>query len=196
MTHSSAVPATANALLLGALLVLAPGAAHAVDGGERLKLLLGAGFTSGGDNLVPGGTDEMKAGRGLQVFAGGEYWVTQPLAVQMSVGLQYDRRSANGGKMSFQRFPLELMGLYAVTNNFRLGAGAQFVFSPRVRGTGEANGLGRGFNNATGRVLEAEFLVTPRTAVKLRHVAIDFTPHDDGAKVSGRHTGLMFSYYF
>ena len=187
----------AAAALTVALTLAASTGARAADGGPPLKLLVGGGLTSGGDNLVAGSGAEMDAGRGLQVFAGGEYWVAEPFALQMSLGLQIDRRKAAGGTLRFQRFPLELMGLYAVTNNLRFGAGAQFVFGARLRGSGDASVLNQSYRHTTGRVLEGEFLINPHSAVKLRVVRENFTPAGDGGpKVKGDHVGLMFTHYF
>jgi hypothetical protein len=188
--------AAAAALAVALTLAAAP-AAQAADGGGPLKLLVGGGVTSGGDNLVEGSGVEMKAGRGLQVFAGAEYWVAEPFALQMSLGAQFDRRKAAGGTLRFQRFPLELMGLFAVTNNLRFGAGAQFVFGAKLRGSGDAGSLSQSYRHATGRVLEGEFLINPHSALKLRFVREDFTPATDGApKIKGDHVGLMFTHYF
>lgn len=188
--------AAAAALAMALTLAAAP-AAHAADGGGPLKFSLGGGITSGGDNLVAGSGAEMDAGRGLQLFAGAEHWVAEPFALQMNLGLQIDRRKAAGGTLRFQRFPLELMGLFAVTNNLRFGAGAQFVFGAKLHGSGDAGGLSQSYRHATGRVLEGEFLVTPHSAVKLRFVREDFTPASDGApKIKGDHVGLMFTHYF
>jgi hypothetical protein len=188
--------AAAAALTVALTLVAATGA-HAADGGGPLKVSLGGGLTSGGDNLVAGSGAEMDAGRGLQVFAGAEYWVAEPFALQMNLGLQIDRRKAAGGTLRFQRFPLELMGLYAVTNNLRFGAGAQFVFGAKLRGSGDASGLNQTYRHATGRVLEGELLITPHSAVKLRYVKENFTPSSDGApKIKGDHVGLMYTHYF
>lgn len=193
MTEFRSVAAAALAV---ALAWAAAPAARAADGGGPLKLSLGGGFTAGGDNLVEGSGAEMDAGRGLQVFAGGEYWVAEPFALQMNLGFQIDRRKAAGGTLRFQRFPLELMGLYAVTNNLRFGAGAQFVFGARLRGSGDASALNANYKHTTGRVLEGEFLVTPHSAVKLRFVKENFTAGDGAPKIKGDHVGLMYSHYF
>ena len=188
---------TASAALAVALTLAAVPAAHAADGGGPVKVSLGGGITAGGDNLVEGSGAEMNAGRGLQVFAGAEYWVAEPFALQMNLGFQIDRRKAAGGSLRFQRFPLELMGLFAVTNNLRFGAGAQFVFGAKLRGSGDASVLDQSYRHTTGRVLEGEFLITPHSAVKLRFVKENFTPAADGApKIKGDHVGLMYTHYF
>ena len=196
MTESTEFrPAAVAALTIA--LTLAASVAHAADGGPPLKFSLGGGITAGGDNLVEGSGAEMNAGRGLQVFAGAEYWVAEPFALQMNLGFQIDRRKAAGGTLRFQRFPLELMGLFAVTNNLRFGAGAQFVFGAKLRGSGDASALNQDYRHATGRVLEGEFLITPHSAVKLRFVKENFTPSRDGApKIKGDHVGLMYTHYF
>lgn len=186
----------AAATLCAALALAAAPAAHAADGGGPLKLSLGGGLTAGGDNLVEGSGAEMDAGRGLQVFAGAEYWVAEPFALQMNLGFQFDRRKAAGGHLRFQRFPLELMGLVAVTNNLRFGAGAQFVFGAKLRGSGDASALNQNYKHATGRVLEGEFLITPHSAVKLRFVKENFTTGDGAPKIKGDHVGLMYTHYF
>ncbi|WP_457334238.1 outer membrane beta-barrel protein [Rhizobacter sp. P5_C2] len=196
MTESTQFRPAAVAALTVAL-TLATSVAHAADGGPPLKFSLGGGVTAGGDNLVEGSGAEMDAGRGLQVFAGAEYWVAEPFALQMNLGFQIDRRKAAGGTLRFQRFPLELMGLFAVTNNLRFGAGAQFVFGTKLRGSGDASALNQDYRHATGRVLEGELLITPHSAVKLRYVKENFTPSRDGApKIKGDHVGLMYTHYF
>ena len=201
MTPTRTAARVAAWIALAAASTAAVPSAQAADGGSPLKWSLGGGFTSGGDNLVAGSladgsTPQMKAGRGLQVFAGAEYWVTQPLAVQANVGFQLDRRKAGDGQLLFQRFPVEGMGLYAITNNLRFGAGVQTVFGARLRGTGEAAPLARAFKRDTGLVLEGEFLITPHTAVKLRHVKHRFDADDGRAQVEGRQVAVLFSYYF
>jgi len=72
----------------------------------------------------------------------------------------------------------------------------QALFGARLRGTGEAAPLARAFKRDTGLVLEGEFLITPHTAVKLRHVKHRFDAEDGRARVEGRQVAVLFSYYF
>ena len=189
--------------LLGAALALgAAFSAHAADAGTPFHFLLGAGLTYGGDTLITvpftdGSSDSIKAGGLIQLYGGGEYRFNELFAVQATVGYHInDTRAASNGSVRFTRVPVDLLGLYSVTEKVRLGVGAQFVSSPELKGDGVASNVSQTYDSTTGAIVEGEYLFTPHIGLKLRYVSEKFTPSNGGAKVDGSHGGVMFSYYF
>jgi hypothetical protein len=189
--------------LLGAALAIGTAfSAHAADAGTPFHFLLGIGLTYGGDTLVTvpftdGTTDNVKAGGLLQVYGGGEYRINDQFAVQATLGYHVsDTRAASNGSVRFTRVPVDLLALYSVTDKVRLGAGAQFVSGPELKGSGVASNVSQKYDSTTGAIVEGEYLFSPHVGLKLRYVSEKFTPSNGGAKVDGSHAGLMFNYYF
>jgi len=176
--------------------------AQAAEPGSPFKFLLGAGLTFGGDTLITvpftdGSSDSIKAGGLIHLYGGGEYRFADRFAVQAAVGYHInDTRAASNGSVRFTRVPVDLLALYSVTDNVRLGAGAQFVSSPELKGSGVASNVSQTYDSTTGAIVEGEYLFGAHMGVKLRYVSEKFTPSGGGTKVDGSHAGVMFSYYF
>jgi opacity protein-like surface antigen len=190
-------------ILLGAALALGTAvSAQAADASAPFHFLLGAGLTYGGDTLITvpftdGSSDSIKAGGLIQLYGGGEYRFNEQFALQATVGYHInDTRAASNGSVRFTRVPVDLLALYSVTEKVRLGAGAQFVSSPELKGSGVASNVSQKYDSTTGAIVEGEYLFTPHIGLKLRYVSEKFTPSNGGAKVDGSHAGVMFSYYF
>jgi opacity protein-like surface antigen len=166
------------------------------------KFLLGVGLTDGGDNLVTvqfsdGSTDKVRAGGLVLLYGGGEYRLTNQLALQATVGYHInDTRAASNGNVKFDRVPVDLLALYSVSDKIRLGGGAQFVSGVKLKGSGVASNINQKFDSTVGVIAEGEYLFTPHIGLKLRYVSEKFTPEDGGEKIDGSHVGLLFSYYF
>lgn len=176
--------------------------AQAAEAGAPFRFLLGTGLTFGGDTLVTvpftdGSQDSVKAGGLIQLYGGGEYRFAERFAVQATVGYHInDTRAASNGSVRFTRVPVDLLALYSVTDNVRLGAGAQFVSGPKLRGSGVASNVSQSYDSTTGAIVEGEYLFGAHMGLKLRYVSEKFTPSGGGAKIDGSHAGVMFSYYF
>ena len=190
-------------ILVGAALALgAAFSAQAADAGSPFKFLLGAGLTFGGDTLITvpftdGSTDDIKAGGLIHLYGGGEYRFGDAFALQATVGYHInDTKAASNGSVRFTRIPVDLLGLYSLTDKIRIGGGAQFVSGPELKGSGVASNVNQKFDSTTGVIVEGEYLFTPHTGLKLRYVSEKFTPEGGGEKVDGSHVGVMFSYYF
>lgn len=181
--------------------LLAASAVQAADNGAPLRFLVGGGVTYGGDallNVETGDRDnkDLKAGGLGQGYAGFEYRISDTLSFQNTVGYHVNYTKADGGKIRFTRIPIDLLAVYAIAPNMRIGAGAQLVARPQLKGTGWASGLDQKYDNAVGLVVEGEYLFTPHMGLKLRYVKEEFKPDNGGAKVDGSHAGVLFSYYF
>ncbi len=185
-----------------ALLALSA-AASAADNNERaLRFVAGIGLTNGGKTLInatftDGSTEKVTSGGLVHLYVGGEYSFTPNIAVQANVGYHvHDTSPATNGSLTFSRVPVELLGYYKITDNVRLGGGARFVNSAKLKGTGVASDLNEKFKSTTGAVIEAEYLFTRNVGLKLRYVSEKYKFESDGYSVSGNHGGLYLTGYF
>lgn len=184
----------AAALALGAI-----ASAHAQD--FKVRPLLGAGFTFGGDTLVTvtyndGSSEDIKGGGLVHLYGGAEVPLGTAMALQATIGYHVDNSSGRDGSVRFSRMPIDLIALYRLNDQFRIGAGAQIINNPELKGSGVASGLNVKFKNATGVVLEGEYTVSPNAGVKLRYVNAKFKPEVGTGEADGNHLGLMLNWYF
>jgi opacity protein-like surface antigen len=189
-------------VLLGAALAVATTFSAQAADGAPFKFLLGAGLTFGGDTLITvpftdGSTDDIRAGGLVHLYGGGEYQFNDKFALQATLGYHInDTRAASNGSVRFTRVPVDVLALYSVTDKVRLGAGAQFVSGPELKGSGVASNVNQKYDSTTGAVIEGEYLFSPHLGLKLRYVDLKFTPSGGGAKVNGSYGGVLFTYYF
>lgn len=202
--------AAATRVVCGAILG-ATGLAYAqplTDAQQReaqrpLRGLLGIGVTRGGDTLVVVGyrntneTTDMRAGGQVDLRAGADYRLGEgPFALQASVG--YFSQSANGvdGRVRFERYPLELLGLWQGGEKYRLGAGVRWVGNARLIGRGVASSLGSvKFKGKAGGLVEGEWLANRSVGFALRYVSESYEA-PNGEDVDGSHFGLRLNVYF
>ena len=169
---------------------------------KQLRYLLGMGYTAGGDKLATatytdGSSDSISAGSGLILYGGMDYRVKDTVSIQGSLGYHFDStKAAQNGEVMFRRIPLEFLVSYQVRNAIRVGGGARMVFSPKVKGSGIASSLNDSFSNTVGLVIEAEYLVTPRFGIKVRHVSEKYKLKNSTVSLDGSHFGLLTSFYF
>lgn len=191
-----------KAILAAAIGLFGVAGAQAADDASPLRFLVGAGLTFGGDTLATvqftNGTSEDIKGGGLFVLYGGvEYRIGTAVSLQATVGYHVDDTSAaSNGSVRFSRVPVDLLAFYHVNEQVRLGGGVQLVNGPELKGSGVASNVNIKFDNATGYVLEGEYLFNPKMGAKLRYVSEKFKPEGGGPKADGNHLGLMFNYYF
>ena len=84
------------------------------------------------------------------------------LATRLALGVKLDLLRASNGSAFFTAIPVDLMEL-AYVGPLRLGAGASVLLRPRVEGSGFLEEAGFRFDAAPGAVLDAEWIVAPRT---------------------------------
>lgn len=200
--------------LVGMIMAVAGMAAYAEEA-PALRAYASVGYGHGGAALVSGVFSsgqafELNAGDGLVLTLGADYRLTDRFSVRGSIGYQYDDIRAVNADLEFTRHPVELMGLYALSEQVRVGLGVRKVVGAEVTLTDAATvlaGAGK-YDSSVGAVLEGQYLFnTPSpmarslvTGLNLRFVSESFTKKDDGAgpyeKKSGSHVelGLMFYY--
>jgi hypothetical protein len=191
-----------RALLGAALTAGAACSVQAADADSPFKFLLGQGLTYGGDSLITvpltdGSRRVFKAGGLLHFYGGGEYRLADKIALQATVGYQINcAKATSDGSLRFTRIPVDLLALYSISENVRVGGGAQFVSSPELKGSGVASNVSQKYDSTAGAIVEGEYLFSPHMGLKLRYVSEKFKPRDGGSSIDGSHAGLLFSYYF
>ncbi len=188
-------------ILAAASLFVASTVATAADGERPFKFVLGAGLTGGGSTLANvtytnGDTQTIKAGGLLMFYGGVETRVGDMVRLQATFGYHIDDTNASNGRVRFSRYPIDVLALYPVGEKVRLGAGAQFVNNPKLKGSGVASGVNQEYDSTVGFILEGEYLFTPALGLKLRGVSEKFKESNTGLKVNGNHFGLLFNFYF
>jgi len=169
-----------------------------------LRALLGIGVTRGGDSLIVVGyrnspeTSDVRAGQQIDLRAGADWRPggQGPFALQASVG--YFSQSVNGldGRVRFERWPLEVLGLWQPGERWRAGAGLRYVGNATLLGRGVVSGLGEiKFKGKPGGLVEGEWLARASVGIALRYVVEEYEA-PTGEKVDGSHFGLRANFYF
>ncbi|MBI5718544.1 MAG: hypothetical protein HZC37_12750 [Burkholderiales bacterium] len=191
--------ATATMALAG---LGAAGSASAQGVDRSVRGLVGIGLTGGGDKLA---TVQWSNGDSTNINAGGQFDLRAgvdvrlgetPFSLQASLGWFAQRAGGTNGSVTFERFPLELMGSWRAADNFRLGAGVRRTGDAKLKGRGAASNIGTTtFKGEVGGVLEGEWLFARIYGLALRAVSEEYKA-PNGEKADGSHIGLRFSVYF
>jgi opacity protein-like surface antigen len=165
-----------------------------------LRGVAGLGISAGGDDLATaqytnGNTQKIKAGNGVYFTVGADYRLNEQFSVQGTFNFHVDDTTANNGSIKFQRFPIEVLGYYHVSQDWRIGGGLRYVMDPKLSSSGVASGIDVKFDNTTSAVAEVEYFWTPKIGMKMRYVKETFKAqgyHD----VKANHFGISGNYYF
>lgn len=181
---------------------LALGAATAAQASD-ITGFAGFGLTGGGEKLVTvqysnGTSQDIRSGGFVELRAGIEYRPqAAPFAVQASVGYHVDDTNASNGSVRFSRVPLELIGFWNATPNWRFGGGLRHATGVQLSSSGAASDLGGvDFEANTGTVVVGEYLFSPHWGVDARYVNERYTVKGTDTHVDGSHFGMHVSYYF
>jgi hypothetical protein len=100
------------------------------NGNKSVRLLLGAAFEFGGDDLATvyfadGSTQSINAGRGGTVFAGGQIQLhkTKKVHLRTSLGIKYVTTKATNANIRLTRIPIQVSVNYVPVKKLRIGAG-------------------------------------------------------------------------
>jgi len=193
--------------------LLACMAAHADD--SPWRVYAAGGISTGGDTLLRGtmveqGTSktvpfEIKPGTGIPVRVGAEYRISAPFAVRGAFERMVTDPSGTNGSVTFTSTSAELMGLFSVSPDIRLGLGVRQTTAV-LDGTGVAASWSEvgTYTSAGGAVLEAQYLFSndparpqrrqPQVAVTVRLVSESFQRND--VTVNGDHYEVGLALYF
>lgn len=139
------------------------------------------GVTGGGDTLATvrftnGDSENIKAG-GLLHLAAGVVWAPSqiPFGGHLMAGYHVDNITADNGDLRFSRYPIEVMANWTGAQPLRLGVGARYVNSPKLKvdinGQGGAN---VDYKNTVGLIAEVGYQFSPTGWVALRGTFEDY----------------------
>lgn len=142
----------------------------------------------------------------MKYALGADYRIAEKVTLQGSVGREVSTiPNAANGDLTFTRVPVELLGFYDLSKDFRLGGGLRYSTNPNMTGNGFAegwSGLG-GYEPSLGAVLEGQYLfVTPvkgsagngQFGLSLRYVSESFKKN--GTTTNGDHYELGLVLYY
>ena len=196
-------------LLLTCALVLGTVLAHA-EAPSKLRFVGRVGMGFGSDALdsgtyVGGSRWELSAGNGLKYAVGADYRISEKITIQATVGKELSTVPAGNGDLTFNRTPVEVLGFYDVSKDFRLGGGLRNSTNAQVSSSGAGNGypaVGT-WTSSVGAVLEGQYIFDAKRhsdgavsefGVNLRFVGENFTK--DGVTKRGDHAevGIFINY--
>jgi hypothetical protein len=205
--NTSFLSISMNKIALAVALTIASlGAAHAQGTApapqKNTRFFVQMGFTGGGDKIAnveyTDGTDgDVTFGSLIQLGAGVDYRFNESFSMQASINDHISSEGADNGAIRFTRFPMELIGYYNVTPQWRVGGGVRYVSGAKIKSRGVAASFGNGdFDNAIGGIVEAEYAMGDRVGIKLRYVSEKYQLSGTNAKASGNHVGVFGAFYF
>jgi hypothetical protein len=168
---------------------------------KPLRFFVGMGATFGGDKLATarfsnGDTSDINAGGVVQFHGGAIYKFNDAISGSVAVGYHFNRINATNGSITFGRYPVEVLGHYALTPVVRLGGGMRLVNSAKLSSSGIASGINADFGSTTGVVLQGEYLMSDKLGIKLRYVDEKYKLNGVQKSVDGSHVGVMLDFYF
>ena len=168
---------------------------------KQMRYTIGMGFTHGGDELAEteftdGTSEKIRAGGLVAFVAGVDYRINQQFSVQGNIGFHVDNSTAENGDVHFRRYPIELLAYYHLSPQWRIGGGVRFVNSVRGKASGAAGNYNIEFDNTTGGVIEAEYMMGYKTSMKVRVVREKYKVSDYPLEFKGNHVGVFGNMYF
>jgi hypothetical protein len=182
-------------------LVLGLGAAQAQET-RVVRPIVGIGLTYGGETLAEvtynnGWVEKIKSGGLFVVHGGVEFRLGDVVDLQTTIGYHVDDSSyASNGGLRFSRYPIDVIALFRIAPQFRIGGGIQHVNSAKLAGSGDLSFINQGYESATGAVAMGEYLFGPNLGLQVRGVSQTYKPKGGGSEVDGSHIGVMLNYYF
>lgn len=199
-----------NRRLLACVLVFASVLAHADEvspSNWRFMGRIGTGFggeNMGSGNYANGGYYELNAGTGMKYALGADYRLSPKTTLQASIGREISMISAIEGDLVFNRLPLEVMGMYDIGKDMRIGLGLRYSTEAKVTATGIFttpgwNQLNGTYESIPGFVIEGQYLLgetknTAQFGVSARYVYEQFKRN--GATYRGEHGELALVLYY
>lgn len=194
--------------------VIATAGATAQAQAPVVRFLANVGYSAGGDtlasgNYVSGASYSINAGKGVTLAVGADFRVAEKVTVQATVGHHQDSTNASNGEIAFKRAPVELLGFYEMSENFRLGGGLRKAQNAEVTASGAAAGISAAgsYESTLGAVLEGQYFFNSQRYSAAEHkalwgVGVRFvnesfkqTNSTAGSK-NGSHLAISFLFYY
>lgn len=180
-----------------------------------VRFLANVGYSAGGDtlasgNYVSGASYSINAGKGAIMALGVDFRVAEKVTLQATVGHHQDGTNASNGEIAFKRTPIELLGFYDMSENFRLGGGLRKAQNAEVTATGAAAGISAAgsYESTVGAVLEGQYFFNSTRYSAAEHkalwgVGVRFvnesfkqSNNSTASSKSGSHLALSFLFYY
>lgn len=127
--------------------------------------------------------------------AGANYRLSPDFSIQGTITFHVDDTNAKNGSIKFQRFPIEVLGYYHLSNTWRVGGGVRYTTGAKLSSSGAAAGLDMKFDNTLSGVAELEYFWVPQFGMKMRFVNETFQA-SGYRDVKAKHVGISANYYF
>ena len=159
-----------------------------------------AGQHFGGDSLAKvsfsdGFDDSIKAGEGMSASAGYEVDINETLLVKFSAGFKFDLIIADNGDADFIRLPLNAM-LFIKQKKLHFGVGLTQHTGVELSGDGFLNFNTFEFEDATGIILELDYLLNERAYLGLKLTSIDYQLEHSDEDIDGSSLGIVIGFRF
>lgn len=190
---------TRGAMLALAALPLCATAAAAQDEpplpptGPQLGFVFEAAGDFGGDPVATvlfedGSTQELPAGQGLTLAAGGQVRpsAASPFALRGTLGFKFEMSAADNANISFTRVPIELVATMDLPSGLWVGAGV--VRHTAVHFNGDDFGPDMSFEDGNGATAEFGW-----RWIALTYTAMQYTD-EEGADYDASSVGVSFIY--
>ena len=185
--------------LTGLFLLFISSASIASDQTDA-DFFVSAGLTTGGDTFAETTMGlKLKAGGLIYLSLGSRFNVSQNISLQGSFGYHFDALDTENGSADFNRFFIEILPFYNLSETFRIGAGVTYLISPEYTDSWD----NIAFADTAGPILELNWRgASEKIWWGLRYSDIEFeTETLNGytappVKFSGSYIGLLAHFYF
>lgn len=160
-----------------------------------------AGLHFGGDNLATvsfwGADSQSVEGGGLISGAiGYEQDISDIFLMKLSAGIKFDTVNASNGNVDFTRFPLTGM-LFVKGVDLHYGVGITQHTGVELSVDGFFSSGNVEFDDATGFVMQVDYLLNERGYISLTYTSIDYQPvYSSSADVNGNSLGVLIGFRF
>ncbi|MGQ5524464.1 hypothetical protein ACUHMQ_14555 [Chitinimonas sp. PSY-7] len=174
------------------------------------RFMMSLGYTGGGDKILRGYIHDIntgalidekniKAGERYQLNMGA-YWKmpASPISAQLTYGYHADSvGNGNPGKLTFSRYPVELLAHFHVNDKFFIGGGVRKATRASYTKADIDGKISFQFESNMGGVIELGWQPVPDFMLTLRGVSERYKePVVFGKSFSGKHVGLFGAYVF
>jgi len=159
-----------------------------------------AGLHAGGDTLATvdffnADDQSIKAGGLVSGSVGYEADLSDAILMKLSAGVKFDTIDATNAEVDFIRYPLNGM-IFFKTKNLHLGAGITQHLGVKLSVDGEFGSDNVTFKDATGFVLQMDYLLNERGYLSLVLTSIDYELKGTNESVDGNSIGVVIGYRF
>ena len=145
--------------------------------------------------LTDGSTEKIKGGGLISGSLGYETDISESLLLKLSAGIKFDTIMASNSDIFFERFPLEAI-LFAKGEKVHFGVGVSHHTGVKLTGDVALFVPTVNFDDATGLVVQVDYLLNERGYLSLKYTAIDYQVSSNSSKLDGSSIGVIIGFRF